>query len=217
MLPGGGLALALSSAIDFVLSEVQSFVVSHRLIGISCAEIPVVLEAVEGIVDKVVGVLEVTPVPGISEPGILPHQVFASTEHGKEAAAKGLAKDISPFGVVPFAAVEAALGRPGILPECFLNPAQSHEADGQLFMGLAQLENISAFMLASVANPVFHAADGFKFGLDIVRHFGGNHPYLAFVGPGYKLIRFCHNSVQFKGLTYSTNDLTSDTFLTAAR
>ena len=217
MLPGEGLALALPSSIDFVLAEVQGLVVGHGLFRVSGAEIPVVLEAVEGICNMVAGLLEVALVPGIPEPGILTDQVFAGAEHGEEAATKGLAENISPFGVVPFAAVKTALGRPGVLTEGLLYPAQSHEADGQFFVGLAQLENISAFMLAAVSNPAFYAADGVQFGLDIVRHFGGNHPYLAFVGPGYKLKRFCHNSVQFKGLTYSTNDLTSDTFLTAAR
>ena len=178
----------------------QGFVVGHGLVGVSGAGIPVVLEAVEGISNMVAGLLEVALVPGIPELGILPDQIFANAEHGEEAATEGFAENLSPFGVVPLTALQAALGRPGILLERILYPAQSQKADSQFFVGLAQLENTTAFLLAPVADAVGLTVDGLQFGMNIICDFAGNHADLAFVGPGYKLIRFCHNKTYFNEL-----------------
>ena len=68
-----------------------------------------------------------------------------------------------------------------------------------------------------IADAVIDAVEMLYFFTDVSFELGRDHTDLAFVGPRYELIGFCHNSVQFKGLTYSTSDLVSDTFLTAAR
>ena len=72
-------------------------------------------------------------------------------------------------------------------------------------------------MVRPIAHPLVDAVQMLHFFADVSLELRRNHANLAFVGPRNELIRFCHNSVQFKGLTYSTIDLTSDTFLTTAR
>ena len=72
-------------------------------------------------------------------------------------------------------------------------------------------------MIRSIPDLVTDAVELLNFVVNVCIKLGRNHSDLAFVGLGYKLIGFCHNSVHFKGLTYRTNDLTLDTFLPTER
>lgn len=192
--------LRFAAAINFIFPEVQGPAVVPGFPEVTGNEIPVVIEAVEGVGDMNQGITEAAFVPPVLEPGVLPDHVFASAEHGKESAPQGFAKDVSPFGVLPFAAGEAALGRVGVLHESLLCLSQPQKGHGQFFVGQAQPEKVSAFMNAAVTDSVGHPADDLLLGPEIIGHFGGNHSDLVLVGPGHELIRFCHKKTYFKEL-----------------
>jgi hypothetical protein len=55
-------------------------------------------------------------------------------------------------------------------------------------------------VISSITDLVTDAIELLNFVVNVCIKLGGNHTDLAFVGPGDKLIRFCHNKTYFNEL-----------------
>ncbi len=138
--------------------------------------------------------------PRILEPRILPDQILALAEHREEPSPQGAAERSTELVVVGpvVVGVTAAIGRLGKLEERILIPSQIQKLSSELLVSAAQLQEVRDFEAGPVPDLVADSVDLADRLMHERGNLAGNHSDLTLLGPGHKLISFCHNSNVFQ-------------------
>lgn len=195
------IAGALSSpAIDFVPTEVQRLREFPVLLPLPDLVCPVHRQGLVNLGNAAERPVKAGFGPRVPQSRILPDQVLALAEHGEESSPQGAAERSAELVVVAPVVVgaAAAIGRLGKLEERILIPSQIQKFSSELLVSAAQLQEVWDFEPGPVPDLVADSVD-FVDGLMHERgNLAGNHSDLPLLGPGHKLISFCHNSNVFQ-------------------